>query len=870
MLNTKQLHFKTNVQLKSIIGKDLINDDNIAILELVKNSFDANAKSVKVKYLNLKNNDDENINNFSNLTSRLIIQDDGIGMDINDIKDKWLNIAFSEKKQNKKRHNRRMAGAKGVGRFSCDRLGEYLNLYAKTSKNTNYYKLTIDWKKFEIEDEDKEIQSIPLDFVELTDSQMKSLGFDTFKQGVLLEIIKLRSKWAYPLFDKNENIISWDVNKFVELKKYLEKLINPNQAFEDNDFGVYIEAPEFIEENNKLDDYLKFIGPIENRIFEELDFKTTSIEVETLNNGKEILTTLKDKGETVFWIKEKNSFYPYVKDAKLSVYYLSTYAKSFFTKQTGIRSVDYGSIFLFINGFRIPPYGDVENDWLGLDHRKAQGHSRNIGLREIVGRIEIHDESNDFQIISSREGIVKNENFKYLIQATNNNSFFFKAFRRLERYVVEGLNWDSSVYDNKDTEESKILKEIENKILSGNITEEELIFREDNRTKQLRVYSTIHSIISARSNDVIELYINENLITKKVEEEKIASEQEFNQLIEDFSNKKIDADTLNKILLRKAAENEELEKQLKEFSKYTTNEATSKAILELQNYKKTIEQQTNLINELKTELEELRSEKNSAVSIVKELKEKVDKVESDLIIEKEKNLYLLASRRTLSPDADGLIHTIKINNVEVRDGLENLIDDLIDDDFDVQDLIKRLGSLKICAERSLKMAEFVTRADLSEDIEKRDVNIVQYIVEYINIYGKNFSDDIEFSFKNTEYILHKKVSVLNLSIIFDNLINNSIKWGADHIEVDFNLVNNKHLEVYFSDNGHGLSEKFLNNPEKIFELAVRDSPPSGLSGSGIGLYYTKQLLNEMNCNIEFAGNNIKLSGVTFKIIINTI
>ena len=52
------LHFKTNVQIKSIIGKDLINDDNIAILELVKNSFDADAKRVDISFCNLKNNDD--------------------------------------------------------------------------------------------------------------------------------------------------------------------------------------------------------------------------------------------------------------------------------------------------------------------------------------------------------------------------------------------------------------------------------------------------------------------------------------------------------------------------------------------------------------------------------------------------------------------------------------------------------------------------------------------------------------------------------------------------------------------------------------------------------------------------------------------
>ena len=131
MEENNKLHFKTNIQLKSIIGKDLINDDNIAILELVKNSFDADAKKVEVQYLNLKENDDKITSSFSNKTSRLIIKDDGLGMDLVDIQEKWLNIAYSEKKSNNRQHNRMMAGAKGVGRFSCDRLGEYLNLYKK-------------------------------------------------------------------------------------------------------------------------------------------------------------------------------------------------------------------------------------------------------------------------------------------------------------------------------------------------------------------------------------------------------------------------------------------------------------------------------------------------------------------------------------------------------------------------------------------------------------------------------------------------------------------------------------------------------------------------------------------------------------------
>jgi signal transduction histidine kinase len=870
MAEQKDLHFKTNVQLKSIIGKDLINDDNIAILELVKNSFDADAKQVKVKYFNLKNSDDKEVEHFSSNTSRLIIQDDGIGMDINVIRDKWLNIAFSQKKSNKTQHNRRMAGAKGVGRFSCDRLGEYLNLYAKTSKDSNYYKLSIDWKKFEIEDEDKEIQSIPLKYEILTPNEFQALGFSNFENGVLLEIIKLRSSWAYPIYDKSGKLVNWDVTKFVELKKYLEKLINPHQAFEINDFGVYIDAPEFLSENQSKNEHDKFIGKVENRIFDKLEFKSTSIDSRTLDEGKVILTELKDKGETVYWVKELNPFYPNIKEVKLSVYFLNSYAKAFFTKQTGIQSVNYGSIFLFINGFRITPYGDVGNDWLALDQRKAQGTRRYLGSRDIIGHVEIIDEDNDFQIVSSREGIVNNENYRKLTSSERNDSYFYKTLRRLERYVVEGLNWDSSIYDSQDKEESKKLQEIESKIISGSLSEDDLEYREDEKIKKSRVYSTIHSLIAAKASEVIELYINENLITQKIEEEREASEREFNQLIEDFSNKKIDADTLNKILHKKAQENEELEKQLKEFSKYTTNEVTSKAILELQDYKNTIEKQTLLIQDLQIQLEDLKQQKETAEKSATTLKEKVNKVESDLSIEKEKNLYLLATRRTLSPDADGLIHTIKINNIEVRDGIENIIDDITENNFNIKDLIKRLGFLKICAEKSLKMAEFATRADLKEDIEKKDVNVVQYIVEYLSLYGDTFNENLEFSFTNRNEKLLKSISVLDLSIIIDNLISNSVKWDADKIQIDFKKINDKQIEIYFSDNGKGLSKKFVKDSYKIFELSVRDIPPSGFSGSGIGLFYTKNLLNEMNCDIEFVDNGEVLSGATFKITMNTI
>lgn len=872
------LNFKTNIQLKSIIGKDLINDDNIAILELVKNSFDADAKKVEVTYLNLKKNDDKIIDSFSEKTSRLIIKDDGLGMDLKDIQNKWLNIAYSEKKSNNRQHNRMMAGAKGVGRFSCDRLGEYLNLYAKKNKSDEYILLKIDWKKFEIEDDKKEIQSIDIEYESLSNQDFKNKNLPIFEHGVLLEIIKLRSNWISETKDNKGNITGWNTDKLINLKKYLEKLINPNQAFEKNDFGIYLDAPELKNENDKKEEHEKFIGKIENTIFEKLDFKTTSIECEIIEEGKVTFTSLKDKGQTIFWVKEKNIYYPFIKNAKLTFYYLNPYSKAFFTKQTGIQSVNYGSIFLFINGFRIPPYGEVGDDWLGLDQRKNQGTARYIGLREIVGSIEILDNYNDFTVISSREGIVKNENYHILTNSKNNDSFVYKAFRRLEKYVVDGLSWDSSFYDNKDPE----FKIIERKIISGQIKEDDLIFREDDITKRRRIYQSIHSIISAKADNVIELYINESLILDKIQEEKLNAEREFEQLIADFENKKIDGDSLNRILQKKAIENRDLEKQINDLSRYTTNDATTKAITELQHYKETIERQTKIIEDLRIQLENERLEKEKKQQIIDDLKVKTEsaevkvqeerkkRIEAEKEVEKVKDeakieitlekLKTEFYKKQSSPETDALIHHVKNNNLQIKDAVSNIITDLNSPNFDVSRIkdviLEPLYRILQYNDKSLKATDLI----LQSDLEKADAQKIN-LPSFIDGYFQNTNFDIRIHFiKNINNFLIIG-SKLDLALIFDNLIDNSKKWGSKNIWVNLGIDDNSNCAVInFYDDGNGLDKKFVNNPDDIFKFKYS----ARTEGTGFGLYLVRESLAKMNAEISIDKPTNSI-GMNFKI-----
>ena len=136
--NWETVHFLSHVNIKNIIGKELINDDNVAVMELVKNAYDAGAKTVIVEFRNLKK---------EQKCHELLIVDDGNGMTEDDILYKWLNLAYSIKRVQNAQNNRLQAGNKGIGRFSCDRLGKNLDIYTK--KDQKIYHLKINWEDFE-------------------------------------------------------------------------------------------------------------------------------------------------------------------------------------------------------------------------------------------------------------------------------------------------------------------------------------------------------------------------------------------------------------------------------------------------------------------------------------------------------------------------------------------------------------------------------------------------------------------------------------------------------------------------------------------------------------------------------------------------
>lgn len=420
--------FRISSALKTIIGRELITDDFVAVFELVKNAFDAHARNVEVRFEGLTTDD-----------PKLIIKDDGKGMTGADIDNKWLFVAYSAKREgteddlegkpkdyrDKISTERTFAGAKGVGRFSCDRLGRYLNLYTRAKSSGPFDHLRIDWQDFE-EDSAKE-------FVDITmERSAPSKIPHELESGTILEISGLRQKW--------------DREQLKKLRDSLRKLINPNQENDAKRFAVTLVAPD--EESADKDEAEKrdrVNGRIKNFLFEELGLRTTEIHCEIDKEGDRITTTLTDRGTLIYQIVERCPF-DHLQDVRIHLFALNRSAKIHFKKVMGVENVGYGSVFLYKNGFRVHPLGEEGDDRLGIDRRKQQGMARYLGTRDLSGRIEIFGSNAIFKETSSRNsGFIDSPEWRELLR-------FFKEYtlRRLELYAVDVIKWGNPVKGSDD------------------------------------------------------------------------------------------------------------------------------------------------------------------------------------------------------------------------------------------------------------------------------------------------------------------------------------------------------------------------------------------------------------------------------------
>ncbi|AVQ19366.1 ATP-binding protein [Fusobacterium mortiferum] len=380
------------------IGKNLIIDEISAIVELIKNSYDADAENV---IINLEKNGEDLI---------ITIEDDGHGMSLKTVEDNWMVPATSYKKNNKYSplKNRRVLGEKGLGRYSVAILGNFLRL--ETIKDNEKTTLELDWdniKKYKYLDE---------------------IEFDINTQ-------KTCEKNGTKLIIKKKNYSIWSENKKLELEKELRKLLSPVTTLKDT-FKVFLSFKNF-EIYTSNDKETKIITEkteiLSYDLFEYYDYKIIANIDENMvinysiysENNKLLKQEKISKEETEKILSKDGANFPGPFSLEFRVFNREPSVISSMYEELKKENENLGKaevrkllnelsgISIYKNRFRIRPYGEERYDWLELNKRRYLNPTFRVSNSQINGIITLSDET--FLIEkSARDGLQEDENFKGL------------------------------------------------------------------------------------------------------------------------------------------------------------------------------------------------------------------------------------------------------------------------------------------------------------------------------------------------------------------------------------------------------------------------------------------------------------------------
>lgn len=840
------LQFKISSALKDLVGKDLITSDNVAIFELVKNSYDAYANHVVITFTE----------------NKITIADNGKGMSLSDLKNKWLFLGFSAKKDgtedevNDKQKSYRdkirrfYAGAKGIGRFSCDRLGRLLTITTKTRNSLLAEQILVDWANFEVD------QKIEFDNV---DVEHRTLNVDNVfpdqeSHGTIIEIE-----------DLHDEETPWTRKHILELKRSLQKLINPYS--ETNDFVIEIVCErEQKMDLQKLHDGVGFDrdivnGPLKNSITEILKLKTTQIDVR-ISDGF-VYTTLTDRGVDIYRIREQNIHFPLIKSATVSLSFLNRAAKYNFTRLMGVDSINFGSVFLFRNGFRILPFGETGDDSWGIDFRAQQGRARYLGSRDLMGRVDVTVEDvSELKEVSSRDsGLVDTP------MARQVKDLYKQCHKRLERYVV-GVLWGESFlrneyYKNEEVawnarkELQKVDKDSEDPsfVLHSSFGSKIDFVRlvktltSDNNVEVLSYNSDLANFVtsSLEPQDIKLQFISDlETIARRTGNQSLEnSVEEVKRKIEELSRQKEEAE-------RKAAEAESRQREAEEKAlkaEEMRREAEARAKSEEE------KRRSAELARLRAENEKIKAD-NARLIAEKKTKEEATKRKQ---VEKEKQLETLKVefyKKASNPDTDALIHHVKNNNSRINDKVDELIRYVVDvEDFDKkEEVLVSLSIIKKLSQKTLAATDLILNCDLAKS-DSQKINLPMFLKGYL---AEEVKTTLKCHFSTDVDLFAIYGSKLDLALLIDNFIKNSEDWHASNIW--FSCVrHNNDLELDVYDDGEGLIDSFRQDPNQIFEFAKSGKP----TGSGFGMYLIKETLNSLRATIEIA-TPINGVGIHFK------
>ncbi len=490
-----KLNFTADAHLLTVLGEQLISSEQVGILELVKNAYDAGATkcTVRIEGLDLLPPKTEEYYYSAFPGPVVVIQDNGRGMDRFAIEHGWLRPASTIKTDVKARlkqerqaaiehgslgtfnmlvktlkaeHGGRLPlGEKGVGRFATHRLGRKVLITTKTADNDYEYVLSIDWDQF---DSAALGRAIDLDSVGVA-LKRQSPTRDYGKTNSGTRIVAYSGRQEYPL---SEDIVR-------KISRALHKLRSPSHA--PGQFDVKFECPqvEHLEERpwpQIFPPIFSIVALVDEKGFADLELKfdppkSVPLPAENPPPRKDFPLRSLEKD---YWLLGPGS--KEFRDPKCGAFYLRV---DFWYRATPwiegpdktdfVKYLDtYGGISIFRDGLNIfPAEWGAEVDWLELTKRHIRSGDR-LSYREMIGNLEI-DQSSNLRLVdkTDRQGMINNEAYRDLSKLVRAIVLFveneFQGKRERYNALTAGLTRDPKKLGDLSKQSSNLISNITRK-----------------------------------------------------------------------------------------------------------------------------------------------------------------------------------------------------------------------------------------------------------------------------------------------------------------------------------------------------------------------------------------------------------------------
>lgn len=370
--NNEYFNWDFDVNTFKLIGSELISDKFTAVIELVKNSYDANATEVKIDFVDA----------HDPVKGHIVIRDNGIGMSKNDISNKWMRIGTNSKRvreYSQEPFRRILLGEKGIGRFAIEKVASHIILKSKQKNDNTIHSLEIDWKEYE---KHNKLDNPPL----LTDIKNKYSSENT------INIFKSDSGTVLTFKDLKESWTSTDISR---LRRELAKLVSPMQEEYNNknEFKIYVKETE----KNLLLDVSEY-KEIRN---DSLNYASKVYKID-FDYSKNVQQELHFNDETKA-IENIDSSIHQFGPIKMHIYFFNRNDKRKFKLAFKRNDLAIDGFKVYRDGVLATPFVEIASseegvdkyrDILGIDKRRWSNFFGKISSHDFIGLIEISKKHN--------------------------------------------------------------------------------------------------------------------------------------------------------------------------------------------------------------------------------------------------------------------------------------------------------------------------------------------------------------------------------------------------------------------------------------------------------------------------------------------